>query len=176
MTHEEKSERPAFRSREEIEMEMGRLLTHGVRGPNAAMQVVHRIFEEVREFGAAEQRHRDEGEVKPVGRVTGHWADLTPKFDGWDTGVLLAIGTLVYTQPANVVSIRRRVEKLELRMASLEPALNLPEYRALVASNVREQCAKVLDEAASSAAAAGDAYLENITRQWASAIREVGTP
>jgi len=45
-----------------------RLLTHGVRGPNAAMQVVHRIFDEVRAFGAseeqsvsrAEQRRKDE--------------------------------------------------------------------------------------------------------------------
>ncbi|GBR06332.1 hypothetical protein GCM10007207_19980 [Asaia siamensis] len=35
-------------------MEMARLFTHGVRGPNAATQVVHRIFDEVRAFGHSE--------------------------------------------------------------------------------------------------------------------------
>lgn len=47
------------RTREEIETELQRLFTHGVRGPNAAWQVVHRIFDEVRAYGAAEQRRKD---------------------------------------------------------------------------------------------------------------------
>lgn len=58
MTQNEQS--ATIRTREEIEMEMARLLTHGVRGPNTAMQDVHRLFDEVREFGAAEFRDRVE--------------------------------------------------------------------------------------------------------------------
>lgn len=57
------------RSREEIETELQRLLTHGVRGPNAAWQVVHRIFDEVRAYGAEEQ-HRKIAELREVLKST----------------------------------------------------------------------------------------------------------
>ncbi|GAD26440.1 hypothetical protein NBRC3257_1439 [Gluconobacter thailandicus NBRC 3257] len=55
-----------MRTREEIETELQRLFTHGVRGPNAAWQIVHRIFDEVRDYGAEEQRRKDVEGQKPV--------------------------------------------------------------------------------------------------------------
>lgn len=47
------------RPREEIESELQRLFTHGIRGPNAVWPVVHRIFDEVLAYGAEEQRRKD---------------------------------------------------------------------------------------------------------------------
>jgi len=57
------------RTREEVEIELHRHLTHGVRGPNAAWEVVHRIFDEVRAYGEEDQ-HRKNAELRELIKST----------------------------------------------------------------------------------------------------------
>ncbi|BCZ75869.1 hypothetical protein [Acetobacter phage phiAX1] len=138
------------RTREEIETELQRLFTHGVRGPNAAWQIVHRIFDEVRAYGAEEQRRKD-GEI--AGYLSPELASvLRRKFPG--AAVTLSAHKThtryvpVYYGPANVAA-------LEARIASLEEAEQLARADAK-ASKAR---VTVLEGALSAAVSA----LEQVT-------------
>ncbi len=70
--------------------------------------------------GAAEQRREDAEGAEAVGRVTGHWADGTPMFDGWETDKPMPLGAFVYDRPANVAALEARVKELEGQLGALQ--------------------------------------------------------
>ena len=130
-----------FRSREEIETELQKLMVHGLRGPNAAWPVVHRLFDEVRAYGAAEERAKGADEQDPVGYLH----VLNNGFDPADSVVLSATkdcpwGILdecnsakhtfspVYDRPASAVALEARVKELEDAINTVCERISAPAW------------------------------------------------
>lgn len=77
-----------IRTQEEIETELHQLLMRGVRESDAAWSIVFRIFDEVKEYGAEEQRWLDTEGAEPK--------HVTP----------------LYTHPTNVSALEERIKNL----------------------------------------------------------------
>ncbi|MBS0994727.1 hypothetical protein [Gluconobacter cerinus] len=138
------------RTREEIETELQRLFTHGIRGPNAAWQVVHRIFDEVRAYGAEEQRRKDGERQEPVvwikqSELNYNW----PSEAGvWRSCQLREFTIPLYTHPANVTALEARIAELteaeQLARADAEASKarveKLREALMAVSENTTDDC------------------------------------
>lgn len=124
-----------------------------------------------------EQRRKDAEGAEPVGRVTGHWTDGTPMFDGWDTDRPLPLGAFVYDRPANVTALEDRVKELEGEKLANEGAAfergfqggrrdRYKQYERETAEAVaaeREKITNKLDEVA-----------KHLARPWGSYLTEEG--
>ena len=115
-----------FRSREEIETELQKLMVHGLRGPNAAWPVVHRLFDEVRAYGAAEERAKGADEQDPVGyrHVLNNGVDpgdsvVLSETKDCPWGILNEFNSAkhtfspLYGRPASALALEARVKELE---------------------------------------------------------------
>jgi len=112
MTHEQKPEGAEFRTREAHRQQIAQAWQDEGMSCSLADAWADRELSEAEARGAAEQRRKDAEGAEPVGRVTGHWADGTPMFDGWDTARPLALGAFVYDRPANVAVLEKALNDI----------------------------------------------------------------